>query len=36
MHGPVARRAATGWSLVWLLAMPIPILIVLLVLRGCA
>jgi hypothetical protein len=35
VRNAVARLAATGWVLLWLLGLPIPILIVLFLLRGC-
>jgi hypothetical protein len=35
MRSIATRLALTGWALLWLLCMPIPILLVLLLLRGC-
>jgi hypothetical protein len=35
MKNIVTRLAATGWVLLWLLGIPIPILLVLFLLRGC-
>lgn len=29
------RKGAVGWGLLWLLGVPIPILLVLFLLRGC-
>jgi hypothetical protein len=29
------RTAAVGWGLLWLLGVPIPVLLVLFLLRGC-
>ncbi len=31
----IARAGAAGWGLLWLIGVPIPILIVLFLLRGC-
>jgi len=30
-----ARAGAVGWGLLWLLGVPIPILVVLFLMRGC-
>lgn len=30
-----SRLAAAGWGLLWLLGVPIPVLLVLFLLRGC-
>jgi hypothetical protein len=30
-----SRRGAIGWGLLWLLGIPIPVLVVLFLLRGC-
>jgi hypothetical protein len=32
---PGAQRGKVGWILLWLLGVPIPILLLLFVLRGC-
>jgi hypothetical protein len=31
----ISRAGAAGWALLWLLGVPIPILLVLFLLRGC-
>ncbi len=35
MTSYLARAGAAGWGLLWLIGVPIPILIVLFLLRGC-
>ncbi len=35
MINSATRLAAAGWGLLWLLGVPIPVLLVLFLLRGC-
>jgi hypothetical protein len=35
IHFGVARSGKIGWAILWLLGVPIPILLILFLLRGC-
>jgi hypothetical protein len=36
MEGPASQRGGIGYVLLWLLGVPIPVLILISLLRGCA
>lgn len=35
MDNNLARQGKLGWALLWLMGVPIPVLVVLFLLRGC-
>jgi hypothetical protein len=35
VHNPVTRAGKIGWIVLWLLGIPIPVLLILFLIRGC-